>query len=101
MINMENTIKPEKTYPKGTTKEQWDNYELEMIAFNRRMQFKELYFGFVCEMLKKSISEWPQDWKNDPAEMALRFQKKMQSEYEMSRSCDEPNKPGYYRANND
>lgn len=57
----------------GTT-EQWAQYEKEKKAFDERMEREKPHF-----LAPRS--------KHD--------------EWEMARSCDAPNKPGYYRANND
>lgn len=73
--------------PKGTTLEQWERYELDehnhMAWCKSRQEFAETVIKFVqmygpveaFERIKKSIDE--------------------------IRSMDAPNKPGYYRANND
>jgi hypothetical protein len=75
------------TYPKGTTKEQWDQYELDLHNHTNwcdsRMQFAETVIKMVqihgyekaYELVKRIIDE--------------------------TRSMNAPNKPGYYRANND
>ena len=69
-----------RTYPAGTTKEQWDAYEIEKKAFHDKMQ-----------------SKMPDArWYTDANEYA-----KARKEWEMDSFCDAPNKPGYYRANND
>ena len=65
-------MKPkEKFLPKGTTQEQWDRYELDMKAHED-----------FCAREKPT----------DPEKLGA---------WEMMRFCDAPNKPGYYRANND
>jgi len=88
-----------KTYPEGTTKEQWDQYE---IALKKHEEY--------CEKTKPVEPQWS-DYKNvSPINEHIYEQnfrqriddyRKAKSEWEMMRSCDGPNKPGYFRANND
>lgn len=61
-------------YPKGTTKEQWDRYEKEAAEFEKKMR-----------AIEPPREEMPELW----------------NEWLRSYSMDAPNKPGYYRANND
>lgn len=72
---------------KGTTIEQWERYYVESKEFEERMQAKkpkredyqsDVYGGFTEEAYQKDLSAW-----------------------QMAYSCDAPNKPGYYRANDD
>jgi hypothetical protein len=58
------------------TQEDWDEYERRLKAFNEHME---------------SIR---------PKEDDPEYSKKL-AEWHMACSCDAPNKPGYYRANND
>ena len=60
-------------YPKGTTKEQWDRYEKETAEFEKKMR--------ACEPTDKGTELW--------------------NTWLQSYSMNAPNKPGYYRANND
>lgn len=83
-------------YPKGTTKEQWDRYYEDLKQHEARVEREKpipppLYFTHytVGGRTAETSSE------------AARIYKLAYSEWEMMRSCDEPNKPGYYRANND
>jgi hypothetical protein len=62
------------TYPKGTTEKQWDRYRNEALEFENRMR-----------AIEPSKEEQPALWE----------------EWFKSYSMDAPNKPGYYRANND
>jgi hypothetical protein len=83
-------------YPKGTTKEQWDRYESEMKAHDervKRLQPDPAKYGFESSSLENQGG-----WTIEGGEQAFR---RAVSEWEMMRSCDAPNKPGYYRANND
>jgi len=74
---------------KGTTIEQWERYYEESAAHEKRCkeckpQKEDMDFvhpdngSFMEEKFNKAYSEWQMMW-----------------------SCDAPNKPGYYRANND
>lgn len=67
-------------YPKGTTKEQWNQYEKELAAHE--------------EHYAKTEPD-PEDFPTEQAYTSAL------SQWRMDRSCFEPNKPGYYRANND
>jgi hypothetical protein len=69
-----------KTLPAGTTQEQWDRYYEDLKCHEKRVidtTPNGRNYNTIAEF-RKAISEW-----------------------EMMRSCDAPNKPGYYRANND
>lgn len=68
------------TYPKGTTKEQWDKYYADLKAHED-----------YCESIKPKKEDYGiyQQYEN-----AL-------SEWHMKLFCDAPNKPGYDFANND
>lgn len=63
-----------KNYPKGTTKEQWDRYERESADFEKKMR-----------AIEPPKEEMPELW----------------NEWLKTYSMNAPNKPGYYRANND
>ena len=69
-----------KKYPKGTSKAQWDQYEKELIEFDRKMNDR-----------KPRLENYT-DYS--------RFEKDM-AEWRMALHCDCPNEPGYYRSNND
>jgi hypothetical protein len=66
--------------PGGTTREQWERYEAEKIAHDARYEslkpHRELYFS--DEEYRRDFSQWSMD-----------------------EAMSDPNKPGYYRANND
>jgi hypothetical protein len=80
-------------YPKGTTQEQWERYEAELAAHNQYIDRYRFFLNRICNHL-----EWKEKGKSwTPDEI----RKLMTSEIDMSESCDAPNKPGYYRANND
>ena len=86
----------EKTYPKGTNKAQWDQYELDLKAHAERV--KQLApdpkkYGFESSSLEHNGG-----WTIEGGEKAFH---KAVMEWEMMRSMDQPNVPGYYRAAND
>jgi hypothetical protein len=77
---------PEKEYNEMTGKmestslPQWQEYYQALANFQEMMEDrkpKRELFADVTEF-ERALSQW-----------------------QMKRSCDEPNKPGYYRANND
>lgn len=70
--------------PAGTTKEQWEQYEVELKAHEER-----------CEREKPHPEDY-NDWNGGEAAYCA-----ASKAWQMMRSCDAPNKPGYYRANND
>lgn len=69
-----------KKMPTGTTEEQWRDYHDKMIIHKMR-----------CDAKRPN----PKNYANDEV-----F-KSAYSAWEMMSSCDAPNRPGYYRANND
>jgi len=90
-------------YPKGTTKEQWDRYAIDLKAHEERvarekpiepdhLKYKEQKYKGEWTFIPGYLERYSNDWDA--------YQKKL-SEWEMMCSCDAPNKPGYYRANND
>lgn len=76
-----------KTYPKGTTKEQWDQYEMDLKNHN---SWCDSRLGFAQSVIELVKAIGPEE--------AFAHVKKVISE---TRSMDAPNKPGYYTANND
>lgn len=85
-----------KTYPSGTTASQWDRYEIDLKAHEervKRLQPDPAKFGFEANELESQGG-----WTIEGGEQAFR---KAVSEWEMMRSMDAPNVPGYFRANND
>lgn len=70
--------------PEGTTKEQWEQYEADVKEHEAR-----------CEREKPL----PENY-TDMAGGELAYMAAFRA-WQMMRSCDAPNKPGYYRANND
>lgn len=77
-----------KTYPEGTTKEQWDQYEIDL---KKHQEYCKSTKPLQSDYGKGSLNpiDEPQSYESDLAE------------WEMMCSCDAPNRPGYYRANND
>jgi hypothetical protein len=79
----------EKTYPKGTTKEQWDQYEIKLKSHQdycakTKPQKEDMDF----------VDATTGEFRQDKFNMAI-------AEWDMMCSCDAPNEPGYHRANND
>jgi len=72
----------------GTTIEQWERY------YEDKKRFDEF-----CERAKPVPP--PEYFEGEDAKSAWSYYNKLLSEWEMMLSCDEPNKPDYYRANND
>lgn len=79
-----------KTIPAGTTQAQWDQYEIDKAKHEERVKREKplepeatLYLSF--EEYQEAMTDY----------------RKKYSEWQMMSSCDAPNKPGYYRANND
>lgn len=68
--------------PEGTTQEQWDQYYIDLKAHEEKCERerpRKMYYHIsIQDEYEKDLSAW-----------------------EMMRSCDAPNKPGYLRANND
>lgn len=92
-----------KPLTKGTTREQWYRYYTDLKAHEERvarekpiepdhMEYKEQKFKGEWTFKPGALERYSNDWDA--------YQKKL-SAWEMMRSCDAPNEPGYYRANND
>ena len=80
---------PEKL-PKGTTLEQWERYAVDMARheeYYQKTKPTKAAYGYIGGM--------PPDAEHE------RAYENAYSEWHMNYSCFEPNKPGYYRANND
>ena len=73
--------------PKGTTQEQWDRYELDQ-------RNHEAWIKSRREFLVSVLSHCDHHGSQSAFEYFTR-------ELDMKLSMDAPNKPGYYRANND
>ena len=74
-------------YPTGTTKEQWDKYELDLQNHEARIAYQRDFLNNIlmyCEANGFNATK-----------------QKFESELDRALSMDAPNKPGYYRANND
>lgn len=80
----------EKTYPKGTTAEQWQRYEID------KAKHDDFCLGQKPE--EPSVLFFP-----DPASFneAMNIYRHCYAEWERMKFMDAPNKPGYYRAAND
>lgn len=84
---------PKNSIPKGTTQEQWDKYEQDCKEHEEHIKRYRFFLDRICNMLefKKPNHFWT----------TAHIHNVMTAEIDMSSSCDAPNKPGYYRANND
>lgn len=97
---METKTHPTKeTYPKGTTKEQWDRYYEDLKRHEERVEREKPMEVPVYFTHYRPTPKFPSH--AETAMEAIRIYKIAMAEWEMMRSCDAPNKPGYYRANND
>jgi len=69
-----------KVLPKGTTQEQWDQYQEDLARHNAYYEdiMPQRHFFETEEEYNSAMSEW-----------------------NMNSHCFEPNHPGYYIANND
>jgi hypothetical protein len=77
----------------GTTDEQWERYEAEVKAHEQFIERYRFYLDRIVNHLK---------WKRpDHIWTPEEIKSVMESEIRMADSMDAPNKPGYYRANND
>lgn len=96
-------MKAGEPLPKGTTQAQWNQYEIDVKTHEERcerlkpkepdhMEYKEEKFKGELTFVSGGLERYSKDFD--------RYQKEF-SEWQMMRSCDAPNKPGYYRANND
>jgi hypothetical protein len=72
-----------------TSLPEWQQYYKDLKEFQESMYTKEP---------KREQFGWNNGWHSEEQE---RDYHKAYSEWDMALSCDAPNKPGYYRANND
>lgn len=84
---------------KPTTTEQWSAYYKALKEHEERVEREKpipppLYFTHY-----KPTPDWP--ICAETAQEAARIYQAAKRRWEMMASCDAPNKPGYYRANND
>jgi len=83
----------------GTTIEQWERYYEDLKAHEARVERdkpREPQWHDYKNVTPMNEHIYEQNFRNKMDDY-----KKALSEWEMMRSCDAPNKPGYYRANND
>ena len=73
--------------PKGTTREQWERYELEKKNHETHIQNQKDFLQAVLSSVDEHGMEKTFRMFNDDLNKSL--------------SMDAPNEPGYYRANND
>lgn len=76
-----------KKMPEGTTQEQWDRYEMDQ-------RNHEAWIKSRREFLEAVLSHADQHGSMSAFEH-------FNNELDMKLSMDAPNRPGYYRANND
>lgn len=93
-------------YGKEIPQSEIDAYELEMIKFEARCLGKMPYLkDTLRDVLEDLVRIIPKAYGLDPEKYSIvidaRKKLKEYSQWEMMRSCDAPNRPGYYRANND
>jgi hypothetical protein len=74
-------------YPKGTTKEQWDKYELDQRNHEAWVKGRRDYLECILSTVQNYSIDYARSYFNRLLDETL--------------SMDAPNKPGYYRANND
>jgi len=75
----------------GTTNEEWKRYWADLASHTEYIQILRIGFEKALRVIKTRVTE--EDFK--------RIESALNSELSMAESCDAPNKPGYYRANND
>jgi hypothetical protein len=83
----------EKSYPKGTTKEQWDRYFEDMAKHKSFLDDYKFFLDRICRYLE--FVNPGKSWT--PREII----QACEAEIARAQSMDAPNQPGYYRANND
>ena len=76
-----------------STPEQWEQYERELESHNAFIQRYRFYLDRICNHLDSVRKD--NKWTTED------IRKVMTSEIDMAAHCGAPNKPGYYRANND
>lgn len=86
----------EKTYPKGTTKEQWERYEKELSSHEDFIKNYKYFLERITEYL-----DWQGQRLHKPSWTTPEIKDWVGSEISAKSSMDAPNKPGYYRAAND
>lgn len=89
-------MEEEIIYPKGTTKEQWDRYNEQKAAHNKFIEQYRFFLNRIVDHL-----EWQGKRMNKNSWTPSEIKDWVMSEIVKSASMDAPNKPGYYRANND
>ena len=78
-----------------------EHYKIQYEEHVYKMHIKDLAFQQFLAHLRRNLEEFPSTWSYAPAKAVDDFEQKMLRELDMQRSMDAPNKPGYYRANND
>jgi hypothetical protein len=82
-----------KTYPAGTTEKQWADYKEELMAHEQYISNYKFFLERIVSYLE--FAQPNAGWTTDEIKIAIT------TEIKRAHSMDAPNKPGYYRANND
>ena len=77
------------------TQQDWDDYELKVKVHKKFIENYRFFLDRIVNHLKWKQGGQKESWTPDE------IHKVMTSEIDMAASMDAPNKPGYYRANND
>jgi hypothetical protein len=75
----------------GTTKEQWDQYYIDLKAHELFCQHAKILFYRVNWLVKDGVDKGTASW----------ILETLNHELSRMQHMDAPNEPGYYRANND
>lgn len=78
------------------TQEQLDRYEQDLAAHKKFIENYRFFLDRICTHL-----EWQGGRLNKTSWTPAEIKDWIGSEISASSSLDEPNRPGYYRANND
>jgi len=77
--------------PEGTTQEQWDQYYEDVYSHELFCKHAKVLFDRVNWLIKSEVDLGTASYINEV----------LKCELSRMQSMDAPNKPGYYRANND
>lgn len=79
--------------PKGTIADDWREYADRMRHHEFNIGRERFYLDHFCNLLEQFAAK--KQWT------AEEIRARLKSEIDMANHCDAPNKPGYFRANND
>ncbi len=107
-MKTEEQLRDEHEERKAYEKSEMDEYNLKAYEWECYIdsikpiepQPPPLYFTHYRPTLGSGVAETALEANRLYTEALERYKKDL-SEWQMKRSCDAPNKPGYYRANND